>query len=67
MTLVIMKTNLTSSGGPLHLSTEVTVSIGTSHLYCHLQVSIAVAGDSLDVELAGGQHHRPWLSAPSRA
>ena len=56
---------LISSGGPLHLNNER--GEGRGELYCHPQAPLAVAVDSLGVDLAGGQHHRPRLSAASGA
>ena len=36
-------------------------------MYCHPQTGLAVAGELLGVDLAGGQHHRPRLAATSGA
>ena len=36
-------------------------------MVCHPQTGLAVAGELLGVDLAGGQHHRPRLPAASGA
>ena len=40
---------------------------GERRVVCHPQTGLAVAGELLGVDLAGGQHHRPRLPAASGA
>ena len=67
MRLAMMVNILISSGGPLHLNKHSQSVLAELELCCHPQVSLAVAVDSLDVELTGRQHHGPRLPAASGA